>query len=411
MSRRTPETRHHAFVLGAPDGVWTDGRGFAAWCAEHPGARCTLWLAGSLSRPLLADPAARFREAPALAAWARRVLADYEEAPTGAAAAVAVWRSGARSGACVLDAGVDLAACQAVARQHGVRITGVHPLWAGALALLEGDARARESLGGTGTLLVVDGAEVSVLRWRGGALSDVQNRWLASADAADLDALVVEVTAGDDPATAVFAIGHGLTGRPSARLHVVGSLDQDAAALLTRLPRRLPAPDFARLPPTALRPWMQRALAATGVAVLALALHDAASVRAGGAEAIDTADAALLVRPPAGAVRTAEAGSAARVDELVRLQHPWPQLFAAVEGTVLDGEWLVLEHRAQQPTFRLAGWAASSAQAMATARSLAASSGIADALVSRAEPGVEGGVAFEIAGRLEAQGAAAGERR
>lgn len=417
MSRPTPDRRHHAVVLGPPGGGWPEPGDFGAWCAAHRGAECTLWLAGALTRPLLADAVADFSDATMLAAWSRRVLADYEDAAeAGGAAPVAPWRSGERSGACVLAAGFDLDACLAAAAQHDVRLLGVHPLWAGALALLESDPRGRAALAAAGTLLVADGPQASVLRWRGGALVDLQQRWLASAEASELDRLAVEAPADPGRSAPLFAVGHGLVGPHDPRMQVLGRLDQDADALRARLPRRIAAPDFARPPAAPLRPWAQRAFAATALAVLALAVHDAWSVRDAGEAALAEGDAVPLARPRAAfeTAAAAESRAASASDPLAtaaRLQHPWHQLFAAVESTALDGEWLVLEHRAQQAAFRLGGLASSSAQAMATARALAAADGVDDALVSRVEPVTGGRHAFEISGRLEASRAGAGVAR
>lgn len=121
MSRSTPDT------------VWLDHRSGLApleeWCAAHPGGRCGVVLGAGLTLPLVVGPELPLADDPAVRAYARRVLAHYGQP----VAALATWRSGRWRGAAALE-GLDLPALREVAARHRVRLTGVWPAWAVALA-------------------------------------------------------------------------------------------------------------------------------------------------------------------------------------------------------------------------------------------------------------------------------------
>jgi hypothetical protein len=425
-------------LLGTPDdagGGALDPAQFETWCRSHAGSRATLWLAASLTLPLLADAGARFADEAALHAYARRVLGAYEHDVQGA---ITSWRSGAgwlglrrataAAGACLLHAEIDPAALHATAARHGVQLLGMHPLWAGALA----QARQQHALlQRDAVLLVAEGRQVTALRLQGGALVALRSHWLASATAAELEPLRAEWAALGLP---VFASGHGLSGAAPALLRTTGPLDQDAQALATRLLGALQlrhglragaarplAPDFlpaaARGPRSAMGSAPGWALASTGALVLALAALDAGqawqswqAARQAAAQASLPVHAANERRATARAVAPsgAAANPSAQQQALARLAHPWPQLFESVEAaTPSGGQWLRLEHRSSDALLRVAGTAPSMAEALRVASRIDAAPALAEAVLWRSDVAAGGAISFELSARVAGLGAGA----
>jgi hypothetical protein len=329
------------------------------------------------------------------------VLSHYEHDTQGATAA---WRSGQRAGICLLLAPADLQALREAAAGAAVRLDGVHPLWAGAVALA---LQEQPDLQDQGCVCVVEGCIVTVIELSGGGMVRLQRHWLAHADAGELARLVVEHAPSDGP---LIAIGHGVSGEPPASLRVVGSLAQAPGALLARFaeaPLGEVAPDFVRVLPPRLRS-LGWAMAGTAACVLALALGSAwDAYGALSAEASPEADASTFDATPTDAVSPkAEAEQKALVAERAaqaRLAYPWPQLFVAAEAAApRGGSWLSLEHRATQSELRLSGLAPNTGEALAVAQRLAGTPGIADAFVSRSEPRDSGLIEFVVSVRPEA---------
>jgi hypothetical protein len=257
--------------------VWLDHRSglepLQAWCAAHPGGRCGVLLGAGLTVPLVVGPELPLADDAALRAYARRVFAHYGQPVE----AVATWRSGRWRGAVALD-GLDLPALRAVAAQHRVRLAGVWPAWAAALA-----ARQHRGPGlhrGQHRLAWLEPELRTELTLQDGALAGITMHW------------------GEHEAPAAEALAPEL-----AR---------------SRVPT---APDFLA-PEAAQRPRAGWALAAAGAAVLALAWAESAP------ESMPPAVAAEATALPHPALRhpwaaVLGAGEAASADELrwLELQH------------------------------------------------------------------------------------------
>lgn len=188
MSRSMPET------------VWLDHRsGLAplqAWCAAHPGGRCGVLLGAGLTVPLVVGPELPLADDAALRAYARRVFAHYGQ-PSDA---VATWRSGRWRGVVALD-GLDLTALRAVAAQHRVRLAGVWPAWAAALAARQ---RRGPALGrGRQRLAWVEPGLHSELTLQDGALTAITMHW-GEAPVPEAEALAPELARSRVPAAPDF---------------------------------------------------------------------------------------------------------------------------------------------------------------------------------------------------------------
>ncbi len=185
-------------------------------------------------------------------------------------------------------------------------------------------------------------------------------------------------------------------------------------------------PDFLR--PVARPGALAWAWCATGLLVLAVAVVDAASARAGRQQAVLAAQAldvparvpALAPgsaaaprrdgRTPVGLPNAAAAQRVAAERWLQQLAHPWPQVWAASEVASEPGiAWLVLEH-SLQGALRLEGLAPDDGPAQRAAQWLRDGAGVADAAnaagprwqdvaLVRVER-VAGGQRFEINARL-----------
>lgn len=342
MSRWMPELRPAHCWLGheAP------AVAFDAWCAAHAGRAAIVWLGGGLLAPLLVPPDRPLAGDAALRDYLRRVLVHYGVPP---GAALATWRSGVRLGGVAL-AGAAPSELRAVAGRHRVRLRGLRPGWALALddawrrgALpRRGPARLRIDEPGCCTRLTLDdGALVALdLHWDEPPIADGERRW-----------------------------------SPDARL-----AEATRAGSLVRW-----APDFLAAP--AASPRAGWALAACGVATLAVALLDARAP-----ETVPEV-AAVVTDAPVVAADTAQ---------------DWREVFAAAEQASVPGlQWLRLEHERARGALRLAGAAPDVAPALAAADRLAARAGWQQALLAQTEPDPQGGLRFE----LQAQRIGSGSRR
>lgn len=344
-----------------------------------------LWLDATQGLTLLADEGARFADAQAQAAWARRVWAHYgsEEPAHGAQQPwAAPWRSRARCAASVTTA--DVAGWQAAAAGAGRPLAGVAPLWAGALALALQRLPALER---QGRVLVSEGPALTVIDIAGGEIRRWELSWLAQADAAALAPWAAAASAGP-----VLALGHSLPGTPPASLRVPQPLDRAPAEFVDGLPR-VTAPSF--VPPQPLEARWAWAFAATAALVLGVAAWDAADAwqaRAAAHEALiafGTRSARAVERQA-----TPRAGAAARpaaADDAARLAAPWAARFVLAESAVpAGGHWLRLEQPQGDAPLRLAGTVATPGGAFELAQRIAAAPGVADVAVLRSEVGAAG---------------------
>lgn len=143
-----------AAVLDARGKTWPD---FAAWCAAHAGARVALLAGAERLHSLLVPADLPLADEAALLGYARLQFTHY----FGPAAQH--WPLAACDGvACALAEG-DLAALQATAATHRVRITSLRPSWTLAPAQ-DGDTA------------VVDDGMLTWLRRRDGRLAELQQR-------------------------------------------------------------------------------------------------------------------------------------------------------------------------------------------------------------------------------------------
>lgn len=405
MSPPTAEREPPALLLAAQAPGVTP-----ADLAEHCAALATrgttvrVWLSAELCLDLLGEPGVRLGDAATMVEWARRLAAAFEHDTPGA---VAGWRSGTgaqtREAASLMLAPADRAALQATTRQHGLKLTGVHPLWAGALAA----ARGAGALGAQGSLLVAEGRLVCAVTLQQGRVAAIDRHWLADARAECLADVVPALPAP------VAVVGHGLPGALPPQVRVACPPDGTVADLLRWLEAEAGplVPDFApdAAAPAARLGW---GLAVTAALVATVAGLDAwqahAERRAADAAVQVLAGGTPSAAPAAGPVRRAAAegvpGGQA-MDPALRLAHPWADWFVAVEAASVSGlAWLSVEHRADVGRTRLNGRAEQLQQALAAARQLAAAPAVAEARLLRAQAAVRGGVDFEIAVQWSRQG-------
>jgi hypothetical protein len=353
---------------------------FRGWCAAHRGARCRLWLGGALTLPLVLDPGLPLADDAAMRDHVRRIFVHVGQAGA-AGAAVAGWRSGPRLGAVMLT-GVDLAALQLAAREHGVRLVSARPWWS--LALVNARRRAPAVARGRARLLVVEGRSVTAITLQGGHIEALRQHWLAAPTWVELLAAAVD----DGP---VWAIGDGLVGSAdlAGPVQMLGALDGGPDELLgSQVP--VPAvPDFLAAD-TARSQAPGWALAATAALVLGVAGLDAQQVWQARQATRDAALAPVSTAPTL----------VPDPERAARLRHPWPQVFAATEAAAGGSvQWLALDHDAGRPDVRLAGTAADLPDALAAADRLARSAGIAEARLAHSEVGASA-VAFELQAQL-----------
>ena len=311
-----------AGVRDAQGQGWPD---FAAWCAAHAGARVALLAGAEHMHSLLVPEDLPLEDEAALLGYARLQFTHYF-GPPAQHWPLAAWPQGA----CALAMG-DLAALQATAASHRVRIVSLRPSWTLAPPL-------------DGDWAVVDDSLLTRLRRRDGRLVELQQRHIDGEWRQDLDGARI--------------------------MHAKDLLGEPAAA---------DGPDFIAQP-SRMRPlvWAWAAAAAAACVLVALqaqAQHEEAQRLAEQAAVLDRmarpAPAAKATAPSAGArsrtwaaARQLDTDWAARWTGLERALPPGLQL-AALD---LDGKTLRLEGQ--------------SAEADAVTR-------LVDRLAMQAEPGEE----------------------
>ncbi|MFG6429503.1 PilN domain-containing protein [Roseateles sp. LYH14W] len=165
-------------LLLAADGTAVDAQGktwhdFAAWCAAHAGARVELLAGPRHMHSLLVPEDLPLADEDTLVAYARLQFTHYF-GPAAQAWPLAAWARGA----CAL-ADIDLAALQATAAAHRVRITSLRPSWTLAAAT-------------NGDWAIVDGDLLTWLRRRDGRLVELQQRHADEALLQELQGACIE---------------------------------------------------------------------------------------------------------------------------------------------------------------------------------------------------------------------------
>jgi hypothetical protein len=378
---------------------------FAAWCAQHRGQACRLWLGAELLHTLALDPALPLGDDAALRAYAAPLLRHYH-GEAARAWPLAAWHAGGGLRGVVALHGADLAALQATARTAGVRLLSVGPWWRAALAQA---AQALPAALGDQHLLIVEGTQLHHLHWQAGTLQQLQQRRLAEAR---WSALADWWTASAPAGTPAAVAGHGLanvSSHTTAGLTALAGLNQVVpSAVTTRLATARtgdPQPDFLR--PDRAVPPLAWAAAATALAVLAASGWDGANgwqQRADAVQHLAAAQARWPVTAPAtaGPAVTEQANAAtaataagprtappdgAEAAERQRLAYPWPLVWQAAEAATVPGvTWLGLSHQAGQ-TLALEGRASTADAALAATGALRQLPGWQRVLLGRLDRG------------------------
>lgn len=314
--------RSHRLIVG-PQGVHdaSDGALLAAdwtqWCAGHPGARVSIWMAGEWL--VECPPAADNLTEPDLLEQARLALSStYGDSPTDWV--VARWHSGVYQGVTAISAS-RWRWLQDTAAHHRVRLIGTAPGWARALA------RLKAMPGSADRWVINDWGRLTLLQLDCQALAAISTDWLAADDAQHRGEWMSR------------------QGHPMPRWLGPGTVSGSGRSV------RVSAPQFlgkATVAGQAVWAWLL-----AGTCVLSAAL----SVEA----AFDRWQALeeLSVSSPAAPVHTATAASEpvdsvrARVQEhgqsmAQRLNHPWATLFVGSERAAKAGwQWLSLDHDAE----------------------------------------------------------------
>lgn len=392
------------------DGLWAPASGqrhadFAAWCAAHPGQRCTLWVGGSRVTDLVCEAGAPLAAAATRLAWARRVLVHYR----GNAAnlwPLLPWRQQQAWGACALD-GLALDALLQQARDHRVKLLAVRPLWPVLLQrLLAGQPELRRAKQAQAWLLeanpAVDheaaaerSAWLTCVSLSKGRLVALHRRRLRSPWNTHLQALIDEDKALPGQAAMLLCVGAGAGVEAGANasqglpLGVSETLLPPYRDLVPRTANQ--GPDFlAPLPRTGALAW---AWLATTALVLSLAASEARLAWQAGQMANN------LALPSAPRVAVAKPVAPPDRAQQLRLAYPWQQVFKASEvptGTGLN--WLALDHQAGGD-LRLQGLAVDAAAVQRVAASLRAQAPWQQVLVARLEVQPVG-LSFEIVARM-----------
>ncbi|MFN7725891.1 MAG: hypothetical protein ACK5QH_12560 [Rubrivivax sp.] len=416
-----------ATVAGAI-GATPDATDWPAWCAAHPGARCTLHLPSTLLHELLVPAEHAGSDAEALA-WASAQWLHFH-GEDAAPWPLAVWQLGARRGVSALH-GLGPAwgaLCQA-AQAHGVRLQAVSPHWLHrAQQALRTEPALRQ---GPARLLLADGPLLGVLDFHDGTLHALQWRRVqapsptatlpsnAQADAppeapwpppswalwqADTGPTFCSHTHADG---ALRPLDRGNQGWASVAAPSVAAKAQQAAhpqrqrwAWATPAGPRLHTANF--LQPTRgvhrLAWWMAgAALLALGTAALdaALAWQALQSAQAKASPVATQAQAGQPApRPVARPTAVAPAGPAERPQ--APLQRPWGAAFAALDAVALPGvQWQSLQ-TTDQGQWRLQGLAPDTATALAAAQALRQQPVWAQVQPGRIERQADAGVQFEL---------------
>ncbi|EHR69790.1 hypothetical protein BurJ1DRAFT_0914 [Burkholderiales bacterium JOSHI_001] len=355
---------------------------FESWCRDHAGASVTLWWAAAGLQLLDIAPDLPLTDAQR-PGYARGVFAHYAGRAADSAA-LALWRSGKRFGAC-LAPGLDLATLRAVARRHRVRLQRVAPLWVARLeqtlqAWPEGRREAHA------VVLALEADWLVALALERGRLQSVRLLRLDAATPAALD----EARQGLGWPGPVLMLGHGLALGPAPAgvgqgCQVLGTLQAGEPDL--QAPQRAvldSPPDFAApaMPRSQRLGWWA---AAVGSALFMAGGWDAwlsydERAQAQAREQVLQQRLAALQRP---AARPLVVASTPRTWPPA-LKHPWGELLASVElASDAEVHWLLLEHSADRPALRLAGVAGDMAALMRVSERLSARAGWRDALPAR----------------------------
>ena len=392
-------------LLWLTDGLWAPASDlrhadFEAWCAAHPGQRCTLWVGGSRVTDLVCEAGAPLAAPAARMAWARRVLMHYR----GQAASLwplLPWRQRQAWGACALD-GLALADLQAQAQKHRVKLLAVRPLWPVLLErllaaqpelrradqaqawLLEASAPSHstaQSSGGSNEALL------TCVTLRRGHLVAIRRRRLQAPWPTHMQALIDEDPAL--PGQAAMLLCVGANAGQTLPLGVSETVVPPYRNLVPRSGGR--GPDFlAPLPKPGALAW---AWLATAAVVLGLAGWDARQAWQAGLAANSLALPAAPV--PSAATPVAQISG----PQQQRLSHPWQQVFKASEVPAGAGlNWLALDHQVDGD-LRLQGVAQDAAVVQRVAARLRAQAAWRQVLVSRLEV-QNTGLSFEIVARM-----------
>ena len=392
-------------LLWLADGLWASGAeprhaDFEAWCAAHPGQRCTLWVGGARVTDLVCEAGAPLAEPAARVAWARRVLMHYRGQVAGLWPLLP-WRQRHAWGACALD-GLSLAELQAQAQKHQVKLLAVRPLWP---VLLERLVAAQPELSRAGQaqawLLEASAASHSAAQTgantnealltcvtlRRGRLVALRRRRLQAPWAPHMQGLIDEDPALPGQAAMLLCVGASL--EQTLPLGVSETLVPPYRDLVPRSAGR--GPDFmAPLPRPGVLAW---AWLATTALVLGLAGGEARQAW----QASQAANSLALPSAP----RPFAATPVAQIDrpQQLRLSHPWQQVFKASELPAGAGlNWLGLDHQVDGD-LRLQGVAQDAAAVQRVAARLRDQAAWRQVLVSRME--VQNvGLSFEIVARM-----------
>lgn len=229
--------RAHALLLQL-DGLWDAGQpgaplqpsrwheSFDHWCTAHPDADCELLLSGTLVHDIVCDPALPLRSDAQLIEHARAVFTHYhgEAATTWP---MACWFSGPHFGVSALH-GCDVAALQASAAGHGVRIRRMQPWWSRILGLTLHRLQALDRTP-QAWLIALETGFASALCLRQGRLADIRTQWLPGSGAQALETLAAQLLATDGDGSerpVVLATGFGLASSDAAGVEVLGRLDE-----------------------------------------------------------------------------------------------------------------------------------------------------------------------------------------
>ena len=401
-------------VLWLTDGLWAPASGqryadFAAWCAAHPGRRCTLWVGGSRVTDLVCEAAAPLAAPAVRLAWARRVWVHYR-GPAASLWPLLPWRQAKAWGACALE-GLALDELRQQAREHQVKLLAVRPLWPVLLArlmaarpglhradraqawLLEAgaasdlDGQSAETAQTARTANTAQTAQLTCLSLSRGRLVALHRRRLRAPWQHHLQALIDGDPTLPNPPALLLCVG--ASAGQDLRSGVSQTLLPPYRDLVPRSASR--GPDFlAPMPRAGLLAW---AWLATTVLVLGLAGWNARLAWQAGPAA---SSLALPAAPRVAATKTV-----APVDQAqqLRLAHPWQQVFKASEVPLGAGlNWLSLEHQVDGD-LRLHGVAVDAAAVQRVAAGLRAQPVWRQVLVSRLEVQPVG-LSFEIVARM-----------
>lgn len=414
MSRGSTE-RSTAWLLRSHDEVWDAAatapcRTFDEACAAHSGQAVTLWISAHLLHQLVCEPGLPLRDDDAVRGYARQLFMHHH----GSVArhwALGAWSSGPARGASALH-GADLAALQAAAQRHQVRLQAVRPWWS---AVLQRLVRTQPAWAQAprAKAVVVEGSLVTWLQLARGRCVEVRHGWLGTATVPALLAALCDEGGSQPGPVPTLVCGYGLSGDRPSREGVTWldglALDGPGPEWLPAPPPRHPGVPPAEMLPIAASPpalsWAVTAAAALWLATAAWPVwqsHEEAEALRAQAEALPAPGrpTATTARPPTAA---ADDPAARLAGWSATLQHPWGEVLAAVEGAAAkDTHWLLLEHRVARHELRLEGVAGHASAALQAAEALRAQPHWRDAKLLRVQA-ESGGTAqrFELSASSE----------